>query len=128
MRVTNGDGKVINMGAILLNQHIRATIGTQGGKVQLFKSYMEFESYPTAVHFVWRLSLNSVATRDNLRHSSVPIPLFAVMCGLEDESVSHLFFECKSAEEVWNLCNKWTGISSVAHNQVENNFYHFGFW
>ncbi|ESW28027.1 hypothetical protein PHAVU_003G252800 [Phaseolus vulgaris] len=47
------------------------------------------------------------------------------MYGLKNEYVSHLFFQCKGAEVVWNLFHKWIGVSNVAHKQVEHNFYHF---
>jgi len=47
------------------------------------------------------------------------------MCRLVDESSSHLFFTCDVAMGVWNMCNKWVGVSNVNHFMPRQHFNHF---
>ena len=50
--------------------------------------------------FLWLLSKNKLMTRDNLRKRHIIKPLDCVYC-LEQESCSHLFFECIVAKHLW---------------------------
>jgi len=47
------------------------------------------------------------------------------MCSAKPESISHLFFECEFAHQVWSGYEKWLGISSVIHNKSKEDFNHF---
>ncbi|KAL8507044.1 hypothetical protein ACS0TY_017792 [Phlomoides rotata] len=38
------------------------------------------------------------------------------LCGQEDESVVHLFFECEISYPIWSLCYLWLGIASIMSN------------
>lgn len=44
------------------------------------------------------------------------------MCQMCQESIQHLFLECKVAHIVWNSCHSWLEIQSLLHN---NLFVHF---
>ena len=56
---------------------------------------------PPKIHvFLWLLSKNKLMTRDNLRKRHIIKPLDCVYC-LEQESCSHLFFECIVAKHLW---------------------------
>ena len=56
---------------------------------------------PPKIHvFLWLLSKNKLMTRDNLRKRHIIKPLDCVYC-LEQESCSHLFFECIVAKHIW---------------------------
>jgi len=46
-----------------------------------------------------------------------------ILCNKEEESTSHLFFNCKIAKRIW--CNNWVGLSTVEHNQPIKFFEHF---
>ena len=65
---------------------------------------------PPRVHFfLWLLSCNRLLTRDNLkkrRDVSDPTCLF---CS-EQESISHLFFECIVAVNVWRIISEVLGV------------------
>ncbi|GAU44678.1 hypothetical protein TSUD_243750 [Trifolium subterraneum] len=69
---------------------------------------------------VWRLFQNRVATKDNLSRRGV-IGQGSLQCvgecGVEEESASHLFFECPVFAGVWYRICKWLGVSTVFHNE-----------
>jgi len=48
-----------------------------------------------------------------------------VLCGEEEESGSHFFFECKVAWKVWCICNKWVGEVIVYHWDARSHFAQF---
>ena len=48
-----------------------------------------------------------------------------VLCGLEEESCCHLFFDCIFARRVWGLCHKWLGVLVASHIEPKSNFDQF---
>jgi len=61
--------------------------------------------------------LNKIATRVNLERCGVVVEsLLCSLCGVEEESCHHLFFECRIAWLVWNQCFAWLGVAFVVHN------------
>lgn len=68
---------------------------------------------------VWRLLKERMPSKDNLsRRGSLhqQDDLTCKLCGEDDETQSHLFFECSFATGIWNLCNKWFKVDMVPHN------------
>jgi len=65
------------------------------------------------VAFSWKLLLNRVPTRDNLRLRKVllaEVPNSCVLCDREVESALHLFLHCDIAREVWLAVMRWLGV------------------
>ena len=73
-----------------------------------------------------RVIKNKVATRVNLERRGVVIenPLYC-LCGMVEESSSHLFSVCDFAWRVWCLCFKWLCVSFVIHKDPLANFLQF---
>ena len=97
----------------------------------MFKLFWSIRALPSAQCFAWRVILNRVATKDNLRRRGTTLQdTFCALCGLEEEIVSHLSFTCNIANKVWNICNRWVGVSTTHHNQSCVHFqifFHFAF-
>ena len=98
----------------------------------IFEEIVEFDKFwkvkalPSAQHFAWKNLLNKVATKDNLGRRGINITdSLCNMCRFVDESSSHLFFTCDVAMGVWNMCNKWVGVSNVNHFMPRQHFNHF---
>ena len=72
----------------------------------------------------WRVIENKVSTRVNLERCGVLIenPL-CCLCGMVEESSSHLFSVYDFAWRVWCLCFKWLGVSFVIHKDPLANFF-----
>ena len=84
------------------------------------------KAVPSALVTAWRVLENKIATRANLERRGVLVgnPL-CCLCGKEEESYRHLFFDCRFAWRVWCLCLKWLGVAFVSHIDPVLNFAHF---
>ena len=47
------------------------------------------------------------------------------MCNEEEETVNHLFFECKVSWRIWSLCFVWLRVLSVNHYDAKMYFMKF---
>jgi hypothetical protein len=70
--------------------------------------------------FVWRLFLNRLATKHNLRKRNVfdvsQISCAALCGSLEDRD--HLFFKFDYYGRIWRLVSNWLGIDTVFHGDI----------
>ena len=48
-----------------------------------------------------------------------------VLCGMEEESCSHLFFKCRLTWLVWSQCYAWLGLAFVDHSDLRVHFQQF---
>lgn len=56
---------------------------------------------PHIQHFLWRACLNSLPTRDNLHRRKIGTNMVCNLCGIEGESIEHLFLRCGEVTNVW---------------------------
>lgn len=73
--------------------------------------------------FVWRLFLNRLATKDNLRKRDVLEAnnvYCAALCGKEEER-DHLFFQCDHYGRLWLLVSRWLGIFTALHGNLHTH-------
>jgi len=98
-----------------------------GEQLLVFQSlYGGLKLFHHRFFFAWRVMLKGVPTKVNLRHRRVLLNNYGcALCGEQEESVSHLFFDCKVASKVWNMCNNWVRILNVHYNQPYESFLHF---
>jgi len=76
---------------------------------------------------MWRMLQNRILTKDNLARRDV-LNGGDISCSFgcgEEENVSHVFFECRIAAELWREILKWTNFSTALHNTVSMNFHQF---
>jgi hypothetical protein len=65
---------------------------------------------PSRLHiFLWLIANNKILTRDNLTKRRVVDDATCLFCG-ENETVSHLFFECCVAKVVWQHISEIVGM------------------
>ena len=87
---------------------------------------MEYKGPPIAHYFAWRVILNRVTTKENLRRKETTLQdTFCALCGLVEETIIHLFFTYNIANKVWNMDNRLAGISIRYHNQLYVHFQNF---
>jgi hypothetical protein len=64
---------------------------------------------PKIQFFLWHLSHNKLATVDNLNKRGMSKPTQCQFCG-DNESISHLFFECCVAKVIWGYAKEFLGM------------------
>ncbi|GAU47623.1 hypothetical protein TSUD_281010 [Trifolium subterraneum] len=71
--------------------------------------------------FIWRLFLNRLPTKANLRHRRIiedTQTLCPSLCGKVEDS-NHLFFQCEVYGRIWHLIIKWLGVESALHGDID---------
>lgn len=64
--------------------------------------------------FMWRAALNRIPTSAALRRRNIEIDTMACsLCGVDDETVDHLFSGCGVAGEVWRCLSSWCSIPEI---------------
>jgi len=67
-----------------------------------------------------------LGTKANLKRREITVASSTCsLCGVEEETRTYLFFECKVAWLLWNHYCAWLGVHSVFHNIPLLNFSQF---
>ncbi|CAN1839418.1 hypothetical protein LINPERHAP1_LOCUS35747 [Linum perenne] len=62
------------------------------------------KSIPSKVcGFLWQVTHGRILTIDNLRRRGFQFPNRCIMCESEEESIWHLFFDCRFVRQIWIL-------------------------
>jgi len=92
----------------------------------IFRKLWSCKAVPSALFTAWRVMKNKIATRVNLERRGVLLKsILCCLCGKEEESYRHLFFDCIFGWRVWCFCFKWLRVSFVSHNDPKSNFAQF---
>ncbi|XP_057452844.1 uncharacterized protein LOC130744700 [Lotus japonicus] len=78
--------------------------------------------------FVWRLMLNRVQTKTNLRRRHAirdDQSLACAFCQHQDETSDHLFCSCAVSMETWRAVLRWFGVSTALPARVKALFVQF---
>ena len=90
---------------------------------ELFAEFWNLKTLPSVQFTAWRVLRNVIPTKDNLlRRGLLLISDRCPLCGEEEESVRHLFFECRISWRIWGMCLRWLGYSSVLHRDGQMHF------
>lgn len=60
---------------------------------------------PRVKHFIWLMFHGRLSTTDFLNSINIGPNTLCIFCNLENESMEHLFLDCRYAQLVWNLIN-----------------------
>lgn len=60
------------------------------------------------------------------RHNALPggLNTDCALCSVGEESITHLFLNCRIAWRIWMQVYKWLGLSMVLTNTVSDHFLH----
>ena len=61
------------------------------------------DSIPKVNSFIWTLLHNKLLTAENLQKRGILGPSRCALCGLDEETTSHIFFQCKVSLLVWEI-------------------------
>ena len=104
--------------------HVRRDSEVEGSPI--FSKLWRCKVVPSALFTAWRVLENKITIRVNLERRGVMVEnALCCLCGKEEESYCHLFFDCSFAWRVWCFCYKWLGVSFVSHIDPMSNFAQF---
>ncbi|KAL1191046.1 putative ribonuclease H protein [Cardamine amara subsp. amara] len=58
---------------------------------------------PKIKHMLWQIASGTLAVTSRLNHRGVKCDSICQRCGLKEETINHVFFECSSAVQTWTL-------------------------
>lgn len=123
-------GFSVKQAYLWLKSHNDALLTNRHADSKVFR-YMWKMAIPSKVRMcVWRLFLDSLPTKLALFHRGI-LPdgsaLGCTFCLMEEESASHLLFNCSRSSAIWYGIFNWMGISTALHLVPKENFIQFGF-
>ena len=88
-----------------------------------FVEFWKLKTLPSAQVTAWRVLCNVIATKDNLMRRGIHMACARCpLCGVEEETLRHLFFECRVSWRIWGMCLEWLGFLSVLHGDAQLHF------
>ena len=93
------------------------------GSREPFAEFWTLKTLPSSHFTAWKVLCNAIATEDNLLRCGIPIACVGCpLCGVEEETVRHLFFECRVSWRIWGMCLEWLGSSLARHCDAQMHF------
>lgn len=92
---------------------------------KIFHRLWYIKSPSIVLSLAWKVLLNRVLMRENLRRRKVIKNSLEAMCPLGftvEESTPHLFFTCLNSWKIWMQVYKWLGTSMVQHEDGKVHF------
>jgi len=88
-----------------------------------YKFFWSIKTIPSTHIITWRVTENKVACRVNLERRGIGVESnLCCLCKMSEESTNHLFFSCRVAWIIWNLCYDWLGVNLVDSMDVGSHF------
>ncbi|XP_010695394.1 uncharacterized protein LOC104908041 [Beta vulgaris subsp. vulgaris] len=71
------------------------------------------QATPKSKFILWMALLNRLATTDRISKWKRDCNTLCKLCGVQEESVQHLFFECEYSKSIWNAVLQYIELSPV---------------
>lgn len=71
----------------------------------LYQKIWSSNTSPKVKHFLWRCLSNSLPVAENMAYCHLAKDKTCARCGVGEESVNHLFFQCTYARQLWALAH-----------------------
>ena len=82
-----------------------------------FKKFWVSKVVHTALVTAWKMLENKLVTKANLVRREIMVASSTCsLCRVEEETSSHLSFECRFAWLLWNHCCVWMRVHGAFHN------------
>ncbi|OMO52067.1 reverse transcriptase [Corchorus capsularis] len=82
-----------------------------------------YSSIPPKIrYFTWRLIGNLLPLKANLQQRGMDVDGLCVVCGLSEESVGHIFFNCCFSRRIWETVAPWL-LPYIEQLQTTNEFW-----
>ncbi|XP_057419228.1 uncharacterized protein LOC130713477 [Lotus japonicus] len=97
--------------------------GTPTGSV--FQKLWTVKAPSNAISLAWKLLLNGIQSKDNLRRRGIlntVVEVSCSFCSLAEESASHIFFNCTISWKIWSQVYAWLGIHTALPSNGSSHF------
>ncbi|XP_058752400.1 uncharacterized protein LOC131625566 [Vicia villosa] len=74
---------------------------------------------PRAVLMLWMLCHGKIATKDRLCRFGIITDRLCSMCKTDDETINHVFFECRITNQIWKDVMDWLQINRQPRGWTE---------
>lgn len=71
---------------------------------------LETTDIPRVKEVAWSVCSNAITVRSKLRQRRIDVNPSCPFCGLEEETVDHVFLKCQFARCCWFMCSLWVRI------------------
>jgi len=93
------------------------------GSGEPFAKFWTLKTLPSSHFTAWRVLCNAIITKDNLLRRGIPmVCVRCPLCGLEEETIRHLFYECRVSWRIWGMCLELLGSSLALHCDAQMHF------
>ena len=90
---------------------------------EVFKQVWKLKIPSKVSHFIWRLIQERLPTKVNMRRRNVELnDILCPFCRLNEEEVSHLFFNCDRILPLWWESLTWLNIKAVFPKSPRDHF------
>jgi len=72
------------------------------------KAIWNFKILNAVKMFMWRACNNHLLTKTNLLRRRVVFDSQCPICGIDEETVKHVLWNCPSARNIWGVCHEVT--------------------
>ena len=91
---------------------------------QLWNNLWKTKAPPKLKHFMWRALSGALAVRQRLSTRGITLNTTCTRCGMHEESICHVLFQCKPARETWQRSGFPLPPGGFSRSSVFLNFYH----
>lgn len=96
-----------------------------GQKDEVFFQIWEIDIPPKSKHLIWRVMLDRMPSRENLRKRNVNLDDdLCPFCTQREETISHVILSCKEIDVVWKQCFEWLNVLLAMYNEPRAYFLH----
>ena len=91
---------------------------------QLWSDLWRTKTSPKLRHFLWRALSGALAVKERLRTRGIHLDTTCVSCGSASESICHVLFQCRFAQEVWSLSGIPPPTAGYSQTSMFLNLFH----
>lgn len=91
---------------------------------RLWGDLWKTKTSPKLRHFLWRALSGALAVKERIRSRGINVDTTCLQCGLHEESICHVLFNCEMAKETWERSQIPLPQSGFSSTSVLLNLHH----
>lgn len=87
----------------------------------MWKSIWQLKVPNVVKVFMWRACHDAFLMKAKLFKKKVVLDSLCLICGLEEQTLAHILWNCPSTRDVWSVCSRKLKKCSVLHAEFISN-------